>query len=100
MRLIGRPDLLKLARGGDGPLRDAAFALAAELQSASWRTPAEACAAYPRARLDGHRLAIDLGDRHCAVIAINYEKGVALIEFAGAKVDSDSGRRRAKGRAA
>lgn len=83
MRLIGRPDLMRLARGSNPLLRDAVLALAAELEAASWRTPEEARVAFPSAVVDGGGLTIDLDGRHCVVVAISYEKGVALVESAG-----------------
>ncbi len=83
MRLIGGPELQMLTRGADPELRGAALALAAELRAASWRSPGEARQAFPRAECTDDRLTVFLDDRHCAVVLISYEKGVALIEFAG-----------------
>jgi hypothetical protein len=43
--------------------------------------------AYPAAEVEAHRLIIPLGARHCIVVAINYELGLALIEYAGVRME-------------
>lgn len=79
MRLIGRPELLAL--GAD--LRGAACSLAAELEAASWQSSDDAQAAFPKARISAERIVVDLDDRHCVELAVIYEKGVAMVLFAG-----------------
>lgn len=83
MRLIGRPELIKLARAAGGRPGDAVRALAAELEAASWRSFDDVRKAFPLSHFSDDRLTIDLDGDHCTVVAINYEKGVALVEFAG-----------------
>lgn len=100
MRLIGRPDLLMLARCAGIDLRGAVLAFAAELEEASWQSADDARAAFPLARFTSDHLIVDLAGEHCAVIAISYEKGVALIVFAGPSVDFDSARAKVPGKKA
>jgi len=98
MRLIGKSALFTLAQSAAAALRDDVRALAAELEAAEWLSAAEAAGAFPRARLSDHRLIIDLDDRHCAVVAIQYELGIALVEFAGSTVEWNGSKRASKGR--
>jgi hypothetical protein len=79
MRLIGRPELLELAL----PLRGAACSLAAELEAATWRSSDEARTAFPNARFTPDGFIVDLDDSHCVELTIIYEKGVAVVKFAG-----------------
>jgi hypothetical protein len=79
MRLIGRPELLSL--GAD--LRGAACSLAAELEAASWESSDDARKAFPNARIADDRIVVHLDDRHCVELALIYEKGVAMVLFAG-----------------
>ena len=83
MRLMGKSKLWKLARVPS--VRGAVASLWHELEEYSWRNARDAAKCYPSAKLDGHRLTIDLGDTHCAVIGINFELGIVLVEFAGNK---------------
>lgn len=98
MRLIGKSELFALAQSASTDLRDAALALTAELESAIWRSQSEAMVAFPRAAFAGHRLVIELDGRHCAVVSIQYELGIAFVEFAGATVEWTGRARRGKGR--
>jgi len=93
MKLIGLIRLHALACRADR-LRGAARALHAELAAASWRKEADATAAFPNATLDAGRLVIDLDDTHCAIVAVNYELGITVIEFAGGRVDMPAGKGR------
>lgn len=83
MRLTGRPELLKLARMAGGRVGDGVRALAAELEAAAWSNNADVRNAFPSSDLSGRRLTVSFDGDHCAVIAISYEKGVALVEYAG-----------------
>lgn len=88
---MGKSKLSKLARIPS--VRSAVASLWHELEEYSWRDARDAAKCYPAANLDGHRLTIDLGDEHCAVVGLNYELGIALVEFAGSKTS----RRRRRG---
>lgn len=83
MRVIGKSELHALARTNDRDLRDAVFALGAELDAANWRAIDDVRAAFPRARFAERRLTIDLNKRYCVMVALNLEVGVAFVEFAG-----------------
>jgi len=87
MKLIGVPILLGVIRNADPSLRGAVLALHAELAAADWSCVEEALTSYPNAEREGHRLVVDLDHRHCAVVGINYEVGIAMIEFAGCRVN-------------
>jgi hypothetical protein len=71
---------------------------AAELEAAEWLSAIEAAGAFPHARFADHRLIIDLDDRHCAVVAIQYELGIALVEFAGSTEEWSGSKRASRGR--
>ena len=98
MRLIGKSALFTLAQSVTAVLRDDVRALAAELEAAEWLSASEAAGAFPRARFSDHRLIIDLDQRHCAVVAIQYELGIALVEFAGPTLEWNESKRASKGR--
>jgi len=97
MRLIGKSELFTLAQSAATDLRDAVLSLAAELEAAAWCSSTDAQAAFPRASFAGHRLIIALDGQHCAVVAIKYELGIALVEFVGPAVKWSSKRRAGKG---
>lgn len=86
---MGKSRLFELAR--DPSLRGAVACLWHELEEYSWRDARDAARSYPAARLDGHRLTIDIADGHCAVVAINFALGIALVEFAGRKASRRRG---------
>ena len=98
MRLIGKSELLTLAQSAAMDVRDAVRSLAAVMEAAIWRSASDAKAAFPRAAFADHRLIIELDDRHCVVVAIQYEAGIALVEFAGSTVEWSGNRRPRKGR--
>jgi hypothetical protein len=85
MRVAGRIMLIRLSRGALGDLAAGLRALLAELEEAQWKSEEEALEAYPSAEVDAHRLVISLDERHCAVVALNYQSEIALIEYAGLK---------------
>jgi hypothetical protein len=85
MRVAGRIRLIRLSRGALGDLADGLRALLAELEEAQWKSEDEALKAYPGAEVDAHRLVIPLDELHCAVVALNYQSEIALIEYAGLK---------------
>ena len=81
MRLIGISRLLKITAADD--LRGTISAFHAELVTAKWETFDSVLAAFPKAERRRHRLVVDLDERHCVVLAINVEAGIAVVEFAG-----------------
>jgi len=83
MRLIGRPLLAELSETAGEYLRGSARALAAEMASADWKSSKEFRQAFPNARIDEHRIFVDLDQDHCALIIMNYERSVAMVEYAG-----------------
>jgi hypothetical protein len=85
MRVAGRIRLIRLSRGALGDLAAGLRALLAELEEAQWKSEEEALKAYPGAEVDAHRLVIPVDERHCAVVALNYQLEIALIEYAGLK---------------
>jgi len=87
MRLIGISKLSELAQKATGDLRGAILALHAELVAAEWSSAADATAAFPAAKCERKRLVIALDHRHCVVVAISYEAGIAVVEFAGRRMD-------------
>jgi|HubBroStandDraft_4_1064222.scaffolds.fasta_scaffold1698706_1 hypothetical protein len=86
MKLMGAPRLFEIV-GASAAARGASSALCAELDVGVWRSSAEVTAAFPRADWEDGRLVVALDDRLCAVIAFNYEREIALIEFAGRSID-------------
>jgi len=80
---MGKSRLSDLARIPS--VRAAAASLWHELEEYSWPNVRDAAKSYPAAKLNGNRLTIDIGDRYCVVVAINFALGIALIEFAGLK---------------
>ncbi|MGY3532240.1 hypothetical protein ACVISU_005008 [Bradyrhizobium sp. USDA 4452] len=87
MLVSGRIRLIRLLRGALGDLAADLRAFLAELEDAQWSSEKAALKAYPLAEVDAHRLTIPLDEQHCVVVALNYQSGIALIEFAGLKVD-------------
>jgi hypothetical protein len=87
MLVSGRIRLIRLLRGALGDLAADLRAFLAELEDAQWSSEKAALMAYPHAEVDAHRLTISLDEQHCVVIALNYQSGLALIEFAGLKAD-------------
>lgn len=84
MRLIGRPQLAPLGDEAGADLRDGVRALAAEIGAAEWKSSKDLELSFPNARIEKHRVFVDLDEHHCAVIIVNYERGVAMVEYAGA----------------
>jgi hypothetical protein len=88
MRVSGRIRLIRLLRGALGDLAADLRAFLAELEECEWTSQDAILKAYPHAEVYAHKLIISFDDQHCVVVAINYESGIALIEFAGLKTDS------------
>lgn len=82
--MIGRPLLLRLAEDAGENLQDELRAFAAEVEAASWKSSKGLLRAFPEARVEGCRVIVDLDERHCAVIIIDYERSVSVVEYAGA----------------
>ena len=87
MHLIGISKLSALAQNATGDLRGAVLALHAELVAAEWSSAADATAAFPAAKCERRRLVITLDHRYCVVVAVSYETGIAVVEFAGRRMD-------------
>ena len=83
MRLIGISRLSTFMQGAGACLKGAISALCAELVAAKWDSFDRALAAFPKAERRRHRLVVDLDDRHCVMVGINIEAGIAIVEFAG-----------------
>lgn len=86
MKLMGAPRLFEM-EGITPAARGACASLRAELEAGAWRRAAAVEAAFPFASWDKKRLVVSLDDQLCAVVAFNYESGIALIEYAGRRVD-------------
>jgi hypothetical protein len=84
MRLIGRPLLLLLADDASEDLQGRVRALAAEIEVADWKSSKDLRRAFPNARIEKRRIFVELNERYCAVIIVNYERSVAMVEYAGA----------------
>jgi hypothetical protein len=94
MKLMGVP---RLFQGADGLSRVAVRACAAlrmELEIGAWRSRDDVAAAFPLASWEVDRLVVALDEHACAVIVFNYGAGVALIEFAGSRLERDARQRR------
>ena len=87
MQLIGISKLSALAQNASDELRGAVLALHAELVAAEWSSAADAKAAFPAAKCEPKRLEVALDHRHCVIVAISYETGIAVVEFAGRRTD-------------
>ena len=87
MRIAGTSRLIRAAMGCSAETCGAYRAFHAELIAASWQSPQDALSAYPNAELEAHRLVVPLDERHCVVVAINYQLEIALIEHAGLRSD-------------
>lgn len=87
MRVSGRIRLIRLLRSALGDLAADLRAFLAELEDSEWTSEEAALKAYPHAEIDAQRLVISFDEQHCVVVAVNYQSGIALIEFAGLKAD-------------
>lgn len=85
--MIGRPLLLRLAEVAGEKLQDDLRALAAEVEAASWKSSKGLKWAFPEARIEGPRVIVDLDERHCVVIIVDYERSVSVVEYAGASAE-------------
>ena len=78
---------MRLAEDAGEDLQGGVRALAAEVESASWKSSTSLKRAFPEARIEEHRAIVDLDERHCAVIIVDYERSVAVVEYAGASAE-------------
>jgi hypothetical protein len=88
MKLMGAPRLFRMV-GASAAARGASSALLAELDAGVWRSRAEVVGAFPHSNWQDGRLVIALDEWLCVVIAFNYEREIALIEFAGPSLDRE-----------
>jgi mRNA-degrading endonuclease HigB of HigAB toxin-antitoxin module len=79
--------LIRLAQDEGADLSAALRAFHAELEQAQWRSHSDVLTVYPRAEIEAHRFIIPLDERHCVVVALNYELGIAVIEYAGSRTN-------------
>lgn len=83
MRVVGRIRLAALAEGAAPELRSAVSSLYAELHNTAWSSADDMAADYPAAQRFGHRFYISLCDQYCAVVVVNFETGIVVVESAG-----------------
>ncbi|MGZ6185855.1 MAG: hypothetical protein ACXWNN_08175 [Candidatus Binataceae bacterium] len=83
MRIAGKSKLIRASSECNDETAGAYRAFHAELEAAAWRSPKDVLAAYPNAKLETQSLVVPLDGQHCVVVAINYETGIALIDYAG-----------------
>lgn len=82
MKLMGAPTLFAAAAGASVAARGACAALCAELKNGDWTCRAEVTSSYPRAKWDEGRAVIPVSDALEAIVAFNFERGIALIDAA------------------
>jgi hypothetical protein len=85
MRIAGKSRLIRAADGVSIETCGAYRAFHAELETARWRSLREVLSAYPDAEREADRLVVPIDGQHCVVVAINYQSGIALIEYAGVR---------------
>lgn len=83
MRIAGKSRLIRASSECCDETAGAYRAFHAELGAAAWQSLKDVLAAYPNAKLETQRLVISLDGQHCVVVAINFEAGIALIDYAG-----------------
>jgi mRNA-degrading endonuclease HigB of HigAB toxin-antitoxin module len=83
MRIAGKSRLIRASSQCCDETAGAYRAFHAELEAAAWQSPKDVLAAYPNAKLETHHLVIFLDGQHCVVVVINFETGIALIDYAG-----------------
>lgn len=79
MKLMGAPKLFAAAAGAS---LAACAALCAELEAGDWTCADDVVSSFPRASWSKNRVVIPVDDRLDAVVAFNFERGIALIDFA------------------
>jgi mRNA-degrading endonuclease HigB of HigAB toxin-antitoxin module len=83
MRIAGKSRLIRASSECCDETAGAYRAFHAEIEAAAWRSPKDALAAYPNAKLETQSLVVPIDGQHCVVVAINYETEIALIKYAG-----------------
>lgn len=82
MKLMGMPKLFAAAASISLAARGACAALCAELEEGQWACSNEVSVSYPHARWSKGRAFIPVDDGLDAVVAFNFERGIALIDTA------------------
>ncbi|WP_339913381.1 hypothetical protein [uncultured Brevundimonas sp.] len=80
MKLMGAPKLFAAAAGASLAARGACAALCAELEAGDWACVDDVTSSFPRAGWSKNRAVIAVDDALDAVVAFNFERGIALID--------------------
>jgi hypothetical protein len=80
MKIMGAPKLFALAAGASLAARGACAALCAELEAGNWTCGDAVVSSFPYASWSKGRVVIAVDDTLHAVIAFNFERGIALID--------------------
>jgi hypothetical protein len=85
MRVAGKARLIRLLRGALGDLAGDLRAFLTELEESQWESAQEVLQVYPEAEVAEQRFVVSFDGQNCVVVALNYQSGIALIEYAGLK---------------
>lgn len=77
---MGAPKLFAAAAGASLAARGACASLCAELEAGDWTCADDLTASFPRASWSRDRAVIAVDDALEAVVAFNFERGIALID--------------------
>ncbi len=80
MKLMGAPKLFAAAACASLAARGACAALCAELDAGDWTCMDDVTSSFPRAACSKNRAVIAVDDALDAVVAFNFERGIALID--------------------
>ena len=81
---------MRAAEDADEVLQDDLRAFAAEVETASWKSAKGLERAFAEARIEGRRAIIDLDERNCVAIIVDYERSVTVVEYAGPSAKYDT----------
>lgn len=90
MKLMGAPTFFAAAADLPPAAQAACAALYAELKNGQWSCAGEVGRSYPHARWFNDRAFISIDDGFDAVIAFNFERGIAMINSAAPNALSSS----------
>ena len=77
---MGAPKLFAAAAGAAPAARGPCAALCAELEAGEWACADDVTSSFPRGSWSKGRIVIAVDDVLDAVVAFNFERGIALIE--------------------
>ena len=83
VRVLGKTLLLELADSGGAEVAASVAALSSELEEGQWREYADFLAHFPRSTRDRGFTTIFLGQTHRVDLAVNFERQIAIIAYAG-----------------